>query len=84
MIAEAEEVDFQALALHHLDVRDIADANLREIGLARDGAQAGKLRAVKPYPVVVLRVLVVESLQHLGGVVLLVVGLPAQQMQLFF
>ena len=45
MVAEAEEVELQAFAFHHLDVGDIADADLCEIRLAGDGAQAGEFGA---------------------------------------
>ena len=39
--AETEEVELEALALHHPPVGDVADADLREVRLARDGAQGG-------------------------------------------
>ena len=81
MIAETEEIKFQALALHHTLARDIADAYLGEVGLPGDGAEGGELRAAEPDPVVVLRVLVEECLQHFGGIVRAVVGLLAQGAQ---
>lgn len=39
MIAETEEIKFQTLALYHLYVRNIADANLCEIWLTRNRAE---------------------------------------------
>ena len=39
VIAEAEKVQLQALALHHLLGRDILYAYLGKVGLPRDGAQ---------------------------------------------
>ena len=40
VVAEAEEIELQALALDHPDVRDIGDAYLREIRLTGDRAQS--------------------------------------------
>ena len=58
MVAETEEIELQALALYHLHVRDIADANLSKVWLTRDRAEGCKLRAVETYPVIIARVLV--------------------------
>ena len=38
MIAETEQIELQALALHHLDIWDISYTNLSKVGLTRDGA----------------------------------------------
>ena len=38
VVAEGEEVELEALALHHAHVRDVHDAYLGEVGLPRDGA----------------------------------------------
>ena len=57
-IAETEEIKFQTLALYHLYVRNIADANLYEIWLTRNRAERCKLRAVETYPVIIARMLV--------------------------
>lgn len=85
VIAEGEEVELQALALHHALIGDIGDGDGGKVRLAGDGAQAGKLRAVELDEVVVAGMLVLEGLQHLRGVVGLVAGvLVAQQGQGFF
>ena len=39
VVAEAEEVELQALALHHACARDVVDDNMSEIGLAGLGTQ---------------------------------------------
>ena len=84
VVTEAEQVQLQALALHHLHVGDVRDAYLGKVRLSGDGAQAGELGAVESYPVVALRMAVVEGLEHLRGIVLPVRGLAAQQGQLVF
>ena len=69
MIAETEEIKFQTLALYHLYVRNIADANLCEIWLTRNRAERCKLRAVETYPVIIARMLVHESFEHLWRII---------------
>ena len=81
--AEAEEIELQALALHHPPVGDVADADLREIRLPGDRAERREFGAVEAYPVVVPGMLVLESLEHAGIVVLAVGGLPAESLELF-
>ena len=81
--AEAEQIELQALGLHHADVRHVADADFREVGLAGDGAQGGELRAVEAYPVVVVGMLVLEGFQHFGRVVLAVGRFVAQALEGF-
>ena len=49
MIAEAEQVEFQTLALYHLDIRDIANTDFRKVRLPRNGTEAGKFRAIETY-----------------------------------
>ena len=39
VVAETEEVEFQALTLHHACARDIIDDNMAEIGLTSLGTQ---------------------------------------------
>ena len=34
VVSESEKIEFEALAFKHLDVRDIADAELREVRLS--------------------------------------------------
>ena len=69
MVAETEEIKFQTLALYHLYVRNIADANLCEIWLTRNRAERCKLRAVETYPVIIARMLVHESFEHLWRII---------------
>ena len=74
MIAEAEEVELEALALYHAHIGDVVDVDGRIVGLCRDGAEAGELGAVEAHPVVVALMLVGEGLQYLRSVVLAVLG----------
>ena len=46
MVAEAEEVEFQALAFHHQRARDVIYNKVTEVGLTRLGAQRGELGTV--------------------------------------
>ena len=69
VVAEREEIQLQALALHHAPFGDVHDADFRKVRLACNGAQRGELGAEELHPVVMARVLVLESLQHLGGVI---------------
>ena len=78
VITEAEEVELEALALDHLHIRDVADVYGRIVGLSGDGAEAGELGAVEAYPVVIALMLVGEGLEHLGGIVLSVLGLAPE------
>jgi hypothetical protein len=78
VVAEAEEVEFETFTLHHALIGEIADAYLCKVGLAGDGAEACELRAVELHPVVVLGVFVLERFEHLGSIVLTVLGLATQ------
>ena len=73
VVAETEEVEFQALALHHQRARDVINNKVSEVGLTRLGAQRGKLGAIQSHKVVVLRMFVLKRLQHLGRIVIAVV-----------
>ena len=53
VVAEAEEIELQTLALHHLDIGNVADANLCKVGLSCDRTQRCELGAVETHPVVV-------------------------------
>ncbi len=81
VVAKAEQIQFQALALHHPDVRNITDPDLREVRLPRDRTQACELRTVEPYPVVVALMLVDERLQNLRSVVTFIFSLLAEGLQ---
>ncbi len=81
VVAETEQIQFQALALDHPHVRNIADPDLGEVRLPRDRAQARELRAVEPYPVVIALMLVDERLQNLRSVVAFIFSLLAEGLQ---
>ena len=79
MVAEAEQIKLEALALHHFPVRKITDADFRKIRLAGNGTEAGELRTVETYPVIVVRVFVGECLQHFRSVIPAILrGTPQQ------
>ena len=83
VVSEAEKIELETLAFNHLDVRDIADAELREVRLSCNRTEGGELRAVEPYPVVIALVLVFECLQYLRSVVHSVFGLAAKGLETF-
>ena len=83
VVAEAEKVQLQAFAFHHLLVRNVADTDFGKVRLTGDGAQGGELRAVEAYPVVVVLMLVLEGFQYTGVVRFAVDG-PAAQGLYFF
>ena len=64
MVAEAEQVQLQALTLDHALARHVGDVDRGEVGLPGDWAQAGELGAVELHEVVVARVLVLEGFEH--------------------
>ena len=69
VVAEGEEVELEALALHHPLARDITDVQVSEIRLPGFGAEGGELRTIESHQIFVLRMLVRKSLQDLRGVV---------------
>ena len=79
MVAEAEEVELEALALHHQRARNVVDNDVSKVRLTRFGAQRSKLRAIQRYQIVVLRMLVLEGFQHLRGIVVTVLGILITQ-----
>ena len=84
VVAEAEEVELQALALHHQRARDVVDDDVSKVGLACLGAQGGELGTIQSHEVLVLGMFVLKRLQHLGGIVVAVVRvLVAQQRDAF-
>ena len=62
VVEETEEIELQTLALHHLDIRNVADANLGKVGLYCNSTQRCELGSVETHPVVVALMLVDESL----------------------
>ena len=84
VIAEREQIEFQALALHHALIRHVVDVDRGEIGLPRDRAEARELRAVELHEVIVFGMLVLEGLEHLGCVIgRIAYLLVSQQFQAF-
>ena len=84
VITEAEEVEFQALALHHQRARNVIYNKVSEIGLTCLGAQGGELGTIQCHQVFVLRMFVFKRLQHLRGIVVVVLRvLVAQQRDAF-
>ena len=84
MVAETEEVELQALTLHHPDVGNITDPYLRKIGLPCDRAKGRELRAVELHPIIPPWMHVLEGLKDLRSVIHLVTGLMAKGRQTFF
>ena len=74
VVSETEQVELQAFAFHHLMVGEVADSYFGEVGLPRDGAEAGKFRTVEAHPIVVARVFVVETFEDFWSVVVAVFG----------
>ena len=84
VVAKAKQIELQALAFHHSLTGNVADAYLGKVGLARDGAQTGKLGAVEPHPIVVVWVLVFKRFEHLGGIIHTILRLASQGVQALF
>lgn len=78
VVSEAEKIELETLTLNHLDVRDIADAELCKVRLPGYRTESGELRAVETHPVVIALMLVFECLQYLRCVVHSVFGLAAK------
>ena len=80
MIAEAEQIELQRLALNHPLGWNVGYAYLSKVRLSGDGTQRRELRTVEPHPVVVVLVFVLKSLQNLWSIVAPVLGLGTQCM----
>ena len=78
VVSKAEEIKFQTLTFHHAFRWHVTDAYLSKVRLPRDGTQRCELGTVELDPIVVFRMFVVESLQHLGGVIHAVTCFGAQ------
>ena len=77
MIAETEKIEFEALAFDQTLVRQVIDDYLSKIGLTCDRTQRGEFWTLEMNPVVVLRVLVQETLEHFWCIILPVLCLLA-------
>ena len=62
VVTEAEQIEFERLALHHLGTRNIGDVEGGKVWLARNGTERSKLWAVELDEVVIALVLVWEGL----------------------
>lgn len=69
VVAEAEKVELQRFALHHSFAWNVVDDDFRKIRLTGLRTEAGELRTIQGYKVIVLRMLVDERLQDLWRVV---------------
>ena len=75
MVAEAEEIEFEALALHHQRAWNVINNDVPEVGLTCLGAQRGKLGTVERHQVIVLRMLVLKGLEHFGRIVIAILSI---------
>ena len=73
MIAEAEQIKLQTLALHHSHTRNVVDGDASKVGLAGLRAPRRELRAVECHNVFVVLMLVDKGLKHVRSVVVTVV-----------
>lgn len=69
VVAEAEEIELETLALHHIFVGDIIYYYMSEIRLACLGAKRCKFGTVEGDKIVVLGMFIFKRLEHLGGIV---------------
>ena len=88
MVAEAEKVEFQALALHHSHARDVVDDDVTEIGLAGFGTQGSEFRAVECHYVFIFRMFIFKCLQHIRIIIIIILCILVSQqghaIQFFF
>lgn len=80
VIAEAEKIELQGLAFHHVLIRNIGNINGRKVRLPRLRAEAGEFRTVEFDEIVTIRVLIRDAFQKLRIVVIGVLGIPASQL----
>lgn len=81
VVAKTEKIEFQALAFNHSLGWDVADAYLGKVGLTRDGAERREFGTIKSHPVVVFGMLVLESFEHFGGIVVAILGFRAERFE---
>ena len=74
MIAETEQVQFQAFTFYHPFAGNVLNVYGGKIGLRGNGAKACKFRAVETYPVIVVRMRILEGFEDVGVVSELVFG----------
>ena len=81
VVAEAEQIKLQALALHHAHVGHIADTYLGKVGLSGDRAQRCEFWAVESYPIVITLMLVDERFENFGCVIVTIFRFCAKSLQ---
>ena len=81
MITEREEIEFQALALHHSHVWHILYLYLCKVRLSGNRTERSEFRTVEQYPVVILRMLVLKALKHLRSIVLTIFSLLTKRLE---
>ena len=88
VVAEAEQIQLERLALHHALTGHVGDVDGRKVRLAGHRAQARELRAVEFDKIIVLRMLVRERLKHfrrvVGRILVLLVAQKRDAVQFFF
>ena len=60
MVAEAEEIEFQALALHHAHARDVVDDDVAKIRLTGLGAQRGEFWTIQRHNIFIFRMFILK------------------------
>jgi hypothetical protein len=63
MIAETEQIEFQALALNHSNTRDISDNYMAEVRLSGLWAQRSELWTIKRDKIFIVLMLVLKRLK---------------------
>ena len=68
VVAETEQVEFEAFALDHPLAWNVGDEDFSEIGLSGLRTERGKFRAGEGDYIFIVGVLVDECFKHLGGI----------------
>ena len=84
VIAETEQIQFEALAFDHQPVGNVRYPDLGKIRLPRYRAEAGEFGTIEPNPVIVPGMPILKRLQHLRGIIVLVLGFSAKSLQFIF
>jgi len=81
VIPETEKIQFEALALYHPHIRNIAYPDFSKVWLSRDRAEAGKLRTVETDPIVIPLMFVDKSLKYFWSIIHTVLRLMSEGMK---
>ncbi len=84
MITEREEIEFQALALHHPHVWHILYLYLCKVRLSGNRTERSELWAVEKHPVVILWMFVLKALKHLRSIILTIFRLLTKRLEVVF